>query len=91
MFTACGLLTGFILYLLTIIILPNPVWATTYLSVNPIDVYAYISDFANGPENQCFIQCGALTITKLEKCLDWNIAYISVNVAYILGTGLALD
>ncbi len=46
------------------------------LSAYISDVCAYISDFANGPENQW--------------SSDWNVACLSGNVAYIHGKGFAL-
>ncbi len=57
----------------------NAVWVTTYPTTNPYirDVFACISDFANGPEK-------ALSS-------DWIIACISGSVAYTHGKGFVLE
>ena len=51
------------------------------LSAYISDVYAYTSDFANGPENQNWGNAWSS---------NWNVASISGNVAYIHGKGFVL-
>ena len=60
------------------------------LSAYISDVYAYTSDFAKRPENECFIQYGALRIGILGQAIGTSLVQAEMSLIYMeRGFGLS--